>query len=97
MKGAKDLYGGYPTEFAGSTQNPKKKYRNAKLTNQNENFNKKSMFLTLKDERSQKFAWWLPNGICKLEPNPKKNYRNTKSTNQNENFPKNSMFNTLKV
>jgi hypothetical protein len=23
-KGAKNSYGGYPTEFAGSTQNPKK-------------------------------------------------------------------------
>jgi hypothetical protein len=23
-KGAKNLYGGYPTEFAGTTQNPKK-------------------------------------------------------------------------
>jgi hypothetical protein len=23
-KGAKNMYGGYPTEFAGSTQNPKK-------------------------------------------------------------------------
>jgi hypothetical protein len=23
-KGAKNLYGSYPTEFAGSTQNPKK-------------------------------------------------------------------------
>jgi hypothetical protein len=48
MKGAKDLYGGYPTELADSTQNPKKNYRNTKSANQNENFPKNSMLNTLK-------------------------------------------------
>jgi hypothetical protein len=39
---------GLPTEFAGSTQNPEKNYRNTKSTNQNKNFPKNSMFNTLK-------------------------------------------------
>jgi hypothetical protein len=37
----KNSYGIYLTEFAGSTQNPKKNDRNIKSTNQNENFPKK--------------------------------------------------------
>jgi hypothetical protein len=41
-KEAKNLYGGYPTEFAGSTQNPKKNDWNTKYTNQSENFPKKN-------------------------------------------------------
>jgi hypothetical protein len=45
-KGAKNW--GYPTEFASSTQNLKKNYRDNKSINQNENFPKKSMFSTLK-------------------------------------------------
>jgi hypothetical protein len=44
-KGPKNSYGGL---FAGSTQNPKKNYRNIKSTNQNKKFRKKSMFSTLK-------------------------------------------------
>jgi hypothetical protein len=40
-KGAKNLFRGYPTEFADSTQNPKKNYRNFKSTNQNVNLPKK--------------------------------------------------------
>jgi hypothetical protein len=32
LKGAKNSYGGYPMEFAGSTQNPIKKYWNIKST-----------------------------------------------------------------
>jgi hypothetical protein len=40
------LYGAYPTEFAGSTQNPKKNYRNTKSTKQNKNFPEKSMFMS---------------------------------------------------
>jgi hypothetical protein len=43
----------YPTEFASSIQNPKKR-----------NFPKKSMFSTFKVQRSQKFVWELPDGIC---------------------------------
>jgi hypothetical protein len=50
------------TEFAGSTQNPKKKYENIKSTNQNEIFPKKSMFSTYNVYRSQKFVWRLPDG-----------------------------------
>jgi hypothetical protein len=43
-EGAKNLFGSYPTEFADSTQNPKKNDRSTKSTNQKENFPKKSMF-----------------------------------------------------
>jgi hypothetical protein len=46
-QGVQNSYGGYPTEFAGSTQNPKKNYRNTK-SNQIENFLKKTKFRTLK-------------------------------------------------
>jgi hypothetical protein len=41
-KAAKNSYRGYPTEFAGSTQNVKKNCRNIKSTNQNNNFPKKN-------------------------------------------------------
>jgi hypothetical protein len=34
----KNSYGGFPTVFTGSTQNPKKNYQNSKSTNQDENF-----------------------------------------------------------
>jgi hypothetical protein len=40
-KGPQNLYGGYPTDFAGLTQNPKKNCRNSKSTNQNNIFSKK--------------------------------------------------------
>jgi hypothetical protein len=60
---AKNSYEGYPTEFAGSTQNPRK-YRNIKSTNKNENFPKKSMFSTSNVYRSHKFVWGLSDGIC---------------------------------
>jgi hypothetical protein len=39
-RGANNSYGGYPTELAGPTQNPKKNYRNIKSTNQNKNLSK---------------------------------------------------------
>jgi hypothetical protein len=41
-KGAKNSYGSYPAEFAGSTQNPRKKFGARKLTNQNKNLSKKT-------------------------------------------------------
>jgi hypothetical protein len=41
-KGAKNSFRGYPTERAGSTQNPNKNYQNSKYTNQNENFSLKN-------------------------------------------------------
>jgi hypothetical protein len=44
-KGAKNLCGSYPTKYAGSTQNPKKNYRNIKPTVQNENFLKKKKYV----------------------------------------------------
>jgi hypothetical protein len=48
------LYKGYPTEFAGSTQNVKKNYRNIKYTNQNENFPKKNYVSYLKSVKQPK-------------------------------------------
>jgi hypothetical protein len=52
----KNSYGGYPTEFAGSTQNPKIIIRTC------------SMLSNFKMKRSQKFVWKLPDGICRLDP-----------------------------
>jgi hypothetical protein len=46
-KGAKNSYGGYPTKFAGSTQNPKKCSEH-QIYQSEENMPKKSMFSTLK-------------------------------------------------
>jgi hypothetical protein len=60
-------------------------------------FSQKGMLSTLKKQRSRKFVWELPDGICRLNPKSYKNDRNTKSTNQNNNFPKKSMFSALKV
>jgi hypothetical protein len=65
-KEGKNSYGGYPTEFAGLTQNPKKIYQNIKSTDQDEHFSKKIMLSTLKKKRSQKLVWELPDGICRL-------------------------------
>jgi hypothetical protein len=48
VKEAKNSYGDYPTEFAGSTKNVKKDCWNIKSTNQNKNYTNKSMFSTLK-------------------------------------------------
>jgi hypothetical protein len=47
-KGAKNSYRGYPTEFAGSTQNVRKNCLNIKSTNQNKKFPIKTIFSTLK-------------------------------------------------
>jgi predicted SPOUT superfamily RNA methylase MTH1 len=47
-KGAQNSYWGYPTEFAGSTQNVKKNCRNIQSTNQNKKFPNKNMFSALK-------------------------------------------------
>jgi hypothetical protein len=67
-------YGGYPTEFAGSTQNPKPNIRTPKFDqDQDENFSKISMPSTLKKKMSQKFAG--------STQNVKKNCWNIKSTN----------------
>jgi hypothetical protein len=44
-KGAKNLYLGYPAEFAGATKNPVKNYQIANSTYQNENFPNKSMIV----------------------------------------------------
>jgi hypothetical protein len=48
MKRSQQFVWVHPTEFAGSTQNPKKKHRNTKSANQNEHFPKKTMSRTLK-------------------------------------------------
>jgi hypothetical protein len=53
-KRAKNSYGGYPTKFADSTQNPKKNNRNTKFTNQNENFPKKNYVSYLKSVNQPK-------------------------------------------
>jgi hypothetical protein len=58
---------GYPTEFAGSTQNPKKIIETPNLSNQEENSSKKKVCSTLKKKRSHKFRWGLPDGICRLD------------------------------
>jgi hypothetical protein len=71
-KRSKNSYGSNPTEFASSTHNPKKNHRNIKSTNQKENFPKKTMFRTLKVQRSQKFVWGLPD---KINPGSLKNNR----------------------
>jgi hypothetical protein len=41
----------------------KKNCRSTKSTHQNENFPKKTMFSTLKLQKSQKFVWELPDRI----------------------------------
>jgi hypothetical protein len=61
------------------------KIRNIKSANQYENYPKKSMVITLKVERIQKFVWTELAGSTE---NVKKNCRNIKSTNQNINVPK---------
>jgi hypothetical protein len=50
--------------------NPKSK--NPKSTNQNQKLLKKTVFRTLKVEKSQKFVWGLPDEICRLDQKFKK-------------------------
>jgi hypothetical protein len=45
--------------------NPKKIIRKPNLVGKNKNFSKKTVFRTLKVERSQKFVLW--DGICRLD------------------------------
>jgi hypothetical protein len=63
----KKSYGGYPTEFTGSTQNPKKIIRKPNLSIRLNIFPKKTMFSTLRKKRSQKFVLGLPDRICRLD------------------------------
>jgi hypothetical protein len=91
------LYGSYPTEFAGSTQNPKKNHRNTKSTYQNENFPKKNYVSYLKSVKKPKIRGGYPTEFAGSTQNVKKNCRSTKSINQNKNVPKKSMFSALKV
>jgi hypothetical protein len=66
-KGAKNSYGGYTAELAGSTQNPKKMIEKTTLPTKTKIF-PKSMFSSLKVKRSLKFVSELPDGICRLNP-----------------------------
>jgi hypothetical protein len=93
----KNSFGIYPTEFAGSTQNLKKRIETQNQPIETKKILKKSMFCTLREERSQIFVWRLPDGIFWLESISLNKYRNTKSTNQNKNYPKKRMFSTSKV
>jgi hypothetical protein len=61
-KGAKILYGGYPTEFAGSTLNPKKIIETSNQPIKTK-ISQKNMFNILKELGNQKFVWGLPDGI----------------------------------
>jgi hypothetical protein len=61
----------------------KKSYWN---TTQYENFLKKTMFRTLKMERSQKFVWELPDGICRLDPKSSKKLKKHKINQPKQNF-----------
>jgi hypothetical protein len=92
------LYCGYPTEFAGSIQNNKKKYRNIKIINQSANFYKKKVCLVpQKGKGAKNLAGSYPTELVGLTQNPKKNYRNTKSTKRNKKLLKKIMFSTSKV
>jgi hypothetical protein len=61
-----------PTEFAGSTQNPKKINGTPNLPTKMIIFPKKSLFSSFKVKKSQKFVWELPDGI---RPGSPKNNR----------------------
>jgi hypothetical protein len=63
----------------------KKNIGTSNLSIKTKNFEKKTVFRTLKMERGQKYARTEFAGPTQ---NPKKNYKNIKSTNQNEIFPK---------
>jgi hypothetical protein len=67
-KGAKHSYGGYPTEFAGPTQNPKKIIRTPNLPIRTKIFPKKTVS-NLKSVKEPKFRV----GVTRrsLQPQPK--------------------------
>jgi hypothetical protein len=86
-KGAKNLYGADPTEFAGLTQNIKKLSEFQIMDFYRKNL-KKTIFRTSKVKRSQKFLRGYPTKFLGLTQNLKKKYRNTKSTYEYKKFPK---------
>jgi hypothetical protein len=88
------LYGGYPTEFAGSNQNPKKKYRNIKSTKQNEYFPKKSFYEHLKNVEEPKTHMRATRQNLQAQPKILKKLSEPIKTKI---FPKKYMFSTLKV
>jgi hypothetical protein len=69
LKGAKNSYRGYPTEFSGSKQNVKKNCQNIKSTNQNKKFPKKTIFRTLKGAKNS--YWGYPTEFAGSTQNPK--------------------------
>jgi hypothetical protein len=72
-KGANNLYGSYPPEFEGSTQNQEKMPETPNLIHQsNRKKCKSSMFGTSNVERSPKFVRELPAGIGRLSRKPRK-------------------------
>jgi hypothetical protein len=64
----KDTYGIYPTKFASSTQQHKKFIETPNQPIEIKKISSKSMFSTSKVTRRQKFAWGLPDGVCRLNP-----------------------------
>jgi ribosomal protein S17E len=63
-KGAKNLNKRYPAEFGRSIQNTKKIVKKSNQSIRTKNILKKRMLSTSKVKRSQKFVWWLLNGIA---------------------------------
>jgi hypothetical protein len=55
-KGAKNSYGGHPTEFAGSTENPLKIIRTPNQLIEIKKISNKNMFSTSTVKRRQKFV-----------------------------------------
>jgi predicted patatin/cPLA2 family phospholipase len=49
-------------------KNEKKKFSEHQINQSEQKFSQKTMFSALKMQRSQKFVWGLPDGICRLNP-----------------------------
>jgi hypothetical protein len=94
------LYGGYPTEFAGSTQNPKKIIGTPNLPTKAKMFLKKLCIVPQKCKGAKNSYGSYPTEFAGSTQNPKKMIGIPNlpiKTIQKENFPKKNMFNSLKV
>jgi hypothetical protein len=84
-EGAKNLYGGYPTEFAGSTQNPKKIIG---TSNQPKKFSKNCVSYRKKCKGAKNSYGGYPAEFAGSTQNPKKIIRTSNQPIKTQMFPK---------
>jgi ribosomal protein S17E len=96
-KGAKNSYGGYPTEFAGSTQNFKNIIETSNQPIKTKIFSKKVCLVSQKCKRVKNSYGGYPTEFAGSTQNSKKIVGTSNQPIKTKIFPKQSMFSILKV